>query len=223
LKSIVSWGDSLYTHYREEIEAIFQAQVCDTYGIAEGVQIAAQCEYGQYHLHALDAVVEFLEDDGSPVQPGEIGNIVVTRLHPGPMPLIRYTIGDLGIASELESCPCGRGLPLMDSITGRNADVIVTPSGNRLIVHFFTGILEHFSEIDSFQVVQKYPGEILIRLVQKSEINTELLTRIENALVEKGAADLMMKFEIVESIPLQNTGKHRFVINQVREEGGENA
>lgn len=223
LKSIVSWGDSLYPHYREEIEAIFQAQVCDTYGIAEGVQIAAQCEYGQYHLHALDAVVEFLDEDGSPVHPGEIGNIVVTRLHPGPMPLIRYAIGDLGIASTLESCPCGRGLPIMDSIMGRSADVILTPSGNRLIVHFFTGILEHFSEIDSFQIVQKHPGEILIRLVPKSEISTELLTRIENALAEKGAEDLMMKFKIVESIPLQDTGKHRFVINQMKENEGEHA
>ncbi len=42
----------------------------------------------------------------------------------------------------------------MQSIQGRSADIVTTPSGNRLIVHFFTGVLEHFSEVDSFQVVQ---------------------------------------------------------------------
>lgn len=215
LKSIVSWGDSLYPHYRQEIEGVFHTKVFDTYGIAEGVQIAAQCEHGNYHLHALDAVVEFLDDDGESVQPGEIGNIVVTRLHPGPMPLIRYAVGDLGVPSAKETCLCGRGFPLMESIRGRDADVILTPSGNRLIVHFFTGILEHFPEIDSFQVVQNDPGSILIRIKPKTSINENILSRIRTALAERGAADLDINFEIVDVIPLPPTGKHRFVINNI--------
>ena len=215
LISIVSWGDSLYEHYRAEIESAFQTKVCDTYGIAEGVQIAAQCEHGNYHLHALDAVVEFLDDQGQPVGPGEIGEIVVTRLHPGPMPLIRYAVGDLGVPSGQESCLCGRGFPLMDSIQGRDADLIVTPSGNRLIVHFFTGILEHFPEIDSFQVVQENPYSILVRIQPKTKINENTLNRIRTDLAEKGASDLVIDFEIVEEIPLPKTGKHRFVINHL--------
>jgi phenylacetate-CoA ligase len=215
LKSIVSWGDSLYKHYRKEIEAVFQTKAFDAYGVAEGVQIAAQCEYGHYHLHALDAVVEFLDDQGQPVQPGEVGNIVVTRLHPGPMPLIRYAIGDLGVPSAQESCPCGRGFLLMDSIQGRDADVIVTPSGNRLIVHFFTGILEHFPEIDSFQIVQEEPQSILVRIQPITSITENALNRIRSALAEKGAADLVINFEILEEIPLPPTGKHRFVISHI--------
>lgn len=34
------------------------------------------------------------------------------------MPLIRYKIEDVGVASD-EVCPCGRGLPLMKLIEGR--------------------------------------------------------------------------------------------------------
>ncbi len=214
LKSVVTWGDSLYGHYRREIEGTFHTKVFDTYGCAEGIQIAAQCEAGRYHLHSLDAVVEFLDDDGSPVRPGKLGNIVVTRLHPGPMPLIRYAVGDLGIPSAAESCSCGRGFPLMDSIQGRNADLIVTPSGNRLIVHFFTGVMEHFDEIDSFQVVQSSKDELILRLVPVEELNKEILDRINNALVQRGLNDMRLRFEIVDRIPLPATGKHRFVINQ---------
>lgn len=215
LKSVVSWGDSLYSHYRREIEEAFQTQVSDTYGIAEGVQIAAQCEEGNYHLHALDAIVEFLDDKQETVNPGEVGNIIVTRLHPGPTPLIRYDVGDLGVPSVHSSCSCGRGFPIMESIKGRDADVIITPSGNRLIVHFFTGILEHFPEIDSFQVVQTDPESILLRILPKGEMNDQVLNHIKSSLAEKGAADLKMEFKIVKSIPLQPTGKHRFIINQI--------
>jgi len=170
----------------------------------------------------LDAVVEFLDDDGSPVRPGELGNIVVTRLHPGPMPLIRYAVGDLGIPSAAESCSCGRGFPLMDSIQGRNADLIVTPSGNRLIVHFFTGVIEHFDEIDSFQVVQSSKDELILRLVPVEELDKEILDRINNALVQRGLNDMRLRFEIVDRIPLPATGKHRFVINQFINSEGDN-
>ncbi|MFA7407279.1 MAG: hypothetical protein WCY93_05500 [Anaerolineaceae bacterium] len=215
LKSVVTWGDSLFPHYRSEIEMTFKTRVYDTYGIAEGVQIAAQCEEGHYHLHALDAVIEFLDDEGHSVLPDEIGNIVITRLHPGPMPLIRYAIGDLGVVSSNKTCSCGRGFPLMDSIQGRNTDIIFTPSGNRLIVHFFTGILEHFSEIDTFQVIQTHPDTILIRIQPKAKISLDVLNQIKTTLANKGAADLKIDFEIVEKIHIHPTGKHRFIINQL--------
>ncbi len=215
LKAAVTWGDTLFPHYRNLIESVFKTKVYDTYGCAEGIQIAAQCEFGNYHLHALDAVVEFLDDQGQPVKAGEIGNIVVTRLHPGPMPLIRYAIGDMGVPSDERSCPCGRGFPLMQSIQGRNADIITTPSGNRLIVHYFTGIMEHFSEVDSFQVVQTRTDQIIVKILPRSKPSEVLSSRIISAIKQKGAADLDILVEYVSEIPLPPTGKHRFVISQI--------
>lgn len=215
LKAAVTWGDTLFPQYRNLIESVFKTKVYDTYGCAEGIQIAAQCEFGNYHLHALDAVVEFLDDQGSPVKVGEIGNIVVTRLHPGPMPLIRYAIGDMGVPSNENSCPCGRGFPLMQSIQGRNADIITTPSGNRLIVHYFTGILEHFSEVDSFQVVQTHTDQIIIKILPRTKPNEVLSSRIIAAIKQKGAEDLEILVEYVSEISLPPSGKHRFVISQI--------
>ncbi len=215
LKSAVTWGDTLFPHYRNLIASVFKTKVYDTYGCAEGIQIAAQCEFGNYHLHALDAVVEFLDDQGQPVEAGELGNIVVTRLHPGPMPLIRYAIGDLGVPSDEKSCPCGRGFPLMQSIQGRSADIVTTPSGNRLIVHFFTGVLEHFSEVDSFQVVQSRADQITVKVIPHSDPTPSLAARIVDALKEKGASDLEILIDYVDEIPLPPTGKHRFVISQI--------
>jgi len=215
LRSIVTWGDNLYDHYRKTIEEVFGTRVIDTYGCSEGMQISAQCGVGStYHVHALDVIVEYLDDNEEPVAPLQLGDLIVTRLHPGPMPLIRYKVGDVGIAGDTRMCACGRGYDVMQSIQGRDTDMVITQSGNRLIVHFFTGVLEHFKEIDSFQVIQESLNSIILRVVPTGEFSAEMHQRIIDALREKGA-DLNIELELVEEIPLPPSGKRRFIISQL--------
>jgi phenylacetate-CoA ligase len=224
LKSVVTWGDNLYAHYRQTIEGAFKTQVFDTYGCAEGMQISAQCgQQNTYHIHALDVIVEFLDDEGNPVRSGQPGNIVLTRLHPGPMPLIRYRVGDVAVAGNGRRCSCGRGYDLMRSIQGRDTDVVITPSGNRLIVHFFTGILEHFREIESFQVVQESTESMVVRIVPSKQFSKESPAGIISALQEKGATGIRIQIELVNQIPLTPGGKRRFVISNATKPDDERA
>jgi phenylacetate-CoA ligase len=215
MRSAVTWGDMLFPHYRQEIEEVFKTRVFDTYGCAEGYQISAQCEDGNYHIHALDVIVEFLDIDGNAVNAGESGNIVITRLHAGPMPFIRYTTGDMGVPGGEDECPCDRGFPLMQSIQGRNTDVVQTPSGNRLIVHFFTGILEHFPIIESFQVIQEDLVLLHLRLVVIEQMTPENEQSIRKALIEHGCRDMKIEIEVVDQIPLTKAGKNKFIISRL--------
>ena len=97
MESVISWGDNLFKHYRRSIEETFNCRVTDTYGCAEGIVVAAQCGQGNnYHIFSTDVVVEIVNDEGIAVSPGEIGHVILTRLHPGSMPLIRYRVGDIG-------------------------------------------------------------------------------------------------------------------------------
>lgn len=219
LDAVVTWGDTLFSHYRKSIESAFHTRVFDTYGCAEGMQISAQCGHsGQYHVHDLDVIVEYLDDGGESVVSSDPGNLVVTRLHPGPMPLIRYHVGDVGVAGT-SPCGCGRGLSTMDSIKGRETDVVTTPSGNRLIVHFFTGVLEHFPEIDTFQVTQDRPDSIVLRIVPSDGFDDRTGERAATKLKEKGA-DVTIEVEVVEEIPLTPAGKRRFVVNRLHSSQG---
>lgn len=214
LTSIVTWGDNLYPHYRQTIEEAFRVRIHDTYGCAEGMQIAAQCGTGDtYHIHSLDTIVEFLDESGNRVPEGQPGNIVLTRLHSGPMPFIRYRVGDVGIGAAYQACPCGRGYQTMKGIQGRDTDVVVTPSGGRLIVHFFTGTLEHCKEIDSFQVLQESPGSIVLRVVPSGRSNSQIADRITEKLKQAGASDLNIKIVFVDEIPLTSGGKRRFIVS----------
>lgn len=214
LRGVVTWGDTLHPHHRDTIERAFSTGVLDSYGVGEGIQVSAQCEERSlYHIHSLDVVVECVDTDGQPVPPGKPGNILLTRLHPGPMPLIRYQVGDLGVMSD-RFCPCGRGFSVMELILGRDTDVVITPSGNRLIVHFFTGILGHFPEIESFQVTQEKAGAILIRVVPSAGFSQNIARRIISDLRENGA-DLAIELETAEAISVAPSGKRRFVINKM--------
>ncbi|MCB0019408.1 MAG: phenylacetate--CoA ligase family protein [Anaerolineales bacterium] len=215
LISAVTWGDNLFPHYRKTIESAFQTRVFDTYGCAEGIQISAQCPEMNYHVHELDTIVEYLDDAGQWVDGEATGRLILTRLHPGPMPLIRYQVGDLGAAGDQSQCACGRHLSRMADIQGRDTDVIITPSGNRLIVHFFTGILEYFTDILEFQAIQEETERIILRIVPSGGFTDEVAQRAINRLKERGAADLQIEIELVDEIPLAATGKRHFIINKL--------
>ncbi len=215
MKSIVTWGDTLEIKSRRLIEEVFKKKVNDTYGCGEGVQIAAQCGYNDnYHIHSLDVIVEVVDDEGNPLPPGKPGNIILTRLYPGPMPLIRYRVGDRGTLGD-ELCNCGRSFEILKAVLGREVDEIITPTGNKLIVHFFTGILEHFKEIDEFQVVQKKKDLLVIKVVPNTSLSQEVIKNIKKIIKEKGAYDMEIEVEEVISIPLYPTGKRRFIIKEI--------
>jgi len=216
LKAIYTWGDTLLESQRAVIEKAFGAKVYDQYGCAEGIQVSAQCGANNgYHVHALDVIVEYVDDFGNPVSPDQVGNLLLTRLHPGPTPLVRYKVGDLGIAGNQNPCSCGRGFELMAAIRGRESDVIITPSGNRLIVHYFTGIIEYFTQVEAFQVVQTDSDTIILRIVPSDGYTPEIGRQIVSLLQARGAADLRIEIELVSEIPLTAGGKRRFVIRDI--------
>ena len=103
----------------------------------------------------------------------------------------------------------------MRSIDGRNSDIIVTPNGNRLIVHFFTGIFEYATTIDTFQVIQETPEEILCKIVPLSGFKMQDWHHIKDEIIKKGDPDLKVHMEIVSEISPDKSNKRRFVISRL--------
>ena len=103
----------------------------------------------------------------------------------------------------------------MEAIDGRDTDFIHTPSGNRLMVHFFTWILDNYPEIDTFQIVQTKLNNIIIRLVLLDGYSTVPEDQIKARLIENGVADMEFQIEVLPSIPLPASGKHRYFISEI--------
>lgn len=216
--SVISWGDKMFEHYRSLIESQFHCKVFDTYGTTEGFVIAGQCAYGAYHLLSPHIHLELLDENDKEVAPGEWGHVVITRLDAFAMPLIRYRLGDLAVKEDPQKgCDCGRPFPMLKKIIGRDTDVVRTPSGNALIVHFFTGIFEHIEEIRQFQVVQLMSECFVLRYISElpDEKMQAVLEGAKQTMNKKAGEALNVKFERVEIISPSPSGKPQIIISRL--------
>ena len=212
--SIVVGAEKLHDYQRATIERIFRCPVFETYGSREFMLIGAECEqHAGLHLTAEQLIVEVLDDAGRPTLHGEEGNLVITDLTNHGMPFIRYANGDRGIAGGA-SCPCGRGLPLLQAVTGRRLDVLTTPDGRSLPGEFFPHLLKELASVHQFQVIQEEPAAITVRLVAPGwqERDEEWLRREVAA-----TAGPLLRLDIlrVDEIPLTAAGKLQVVVNRL--------
>jgi phenylacetate-CoA ligase len=214
-KSVISWGDKMFPHFRSLIEKQFSTKVFDTYGCTEGMMMAAQKDLDEYYVMSPHVVIELLDKEGHEVEPGELGYVVVTRLDAYAMPLIRYYLGDLAIKARHDVPGSELHFPLLQKIIGRDTDIIRTASGKYMVVHSFTGIFEHIPEVSQFRVVQSDLHSITIEIIPgegfKDEILANIRTKIQNYLLEP----FEVQFQIVENIAPTPSGKPQIIKSTV--------
>lgn len=212
LNAVCSTGETLFDSQRDVIEKAFQTKVYNGYG-GEGMEIAGECDHGGMHINAESLILEVVDPDGNRCPPGTLGQVVLTDLNHYSMPFIRYNIQDVASVSE-GVCPCGRGLPLIENLSGRLTDVGITPSGKAILAHHFTGLFMKVPQAaDSFQVVQERPDLFIISIVPGSgfdEVRESILTQIQ----EHVGPDVTVDLRVVESIPTTAAGKRRFFISK---------
>src|SRR5262249_50142607 len=130
LKSVYTVSETLSPRVREQAQRVLGATVLDKYSSQEVGVIATECpESGLYHITAEALIVEVVKEDGPPCRIGDSGRLLITDLHNFATPLVRYDIRDF--AEVGGACPCGRGLPTLKRILGRERNFLVKPDGTR--------------------------------------------------------------------------------------------
>lgn len=205
---IISTAMLLHDWQRKAIEQVFGCPVTNRYGCEETSLIACECE--EHHgLHINSDSLYTETGDGS------AGNLILTDITNRGMPLIRYQIGDVVIGSN-RTCRCGRGLPLIERIEGREADYVLTPSG-RLISGI--SLTENFALLITgaaqVQIVQDAVDRLLIRLVPDDDFCDASYRQIEDLVEETFGDSVRYEVELVDAIPQEPSGKYRFCISKV--------
>jgi len=223
---IFSQAATLTQHCRSLVRSTFGVEINDTYGSTELGRLAFECnEHSGLHMITDAAVMEFLDDNGEPVAPGEIGEIVATGLYNCAMPMIRYDLGDIGVPSD-ERCNCGRSWPLIDHIEGRANDTFIIPSGKKLYPRFiWSCFLEEVKEnpfcISQYQIIQKKRNEIILRLVKGRDFDEEVVSKIEqnfeNSFFQMGE-DVSVDIEFVPKIQTGETRKRKLLISLISQD-----
>jgi phenylacetate-CoA ligase len=114
-------------------------------------------------------IVEVLDEDGGPCRPGEIGRVVVTDLVNFATPIIRYDTCDY--AEVGPPCPCGRGLPTLARIVGRERNLVAMPDGTKHWPHLGVDHFWDYAPIRQFQFVQHDLTHIEARLVVETPLS----------------------------------------------------
>jgi glycosyltransferase involved in cell wall biosynthesis len=129
------------------------------------------------------------------------------------MPLIRYRVGDrIAIGDESRLCPCGRALPLLDSVDGRCDDLLQTRDGRlvgRLDPVFKAGL-----GVREAQVIQESLDRIRVLLVPGEGFGAPDEVAIRRAVRDR-LGDVRVSLECVAAIPRSRNGKFRAVISRV--------
>ncbi len=202
---IISDSEPLSPQARCKIRSLLQADPIDVYGLVEVSNFAWQCEQRQgFHISADSHIVEI----AAPL--GQSGNLLVTALGMWTMPIIRYDTGDLATMANAP-CKCGRTLPLLKTIVGRNVDSISTGDGGYLLWPFFHEVLGSEPGLLQWQVRQETLKRVLVNVVLK-EPSEQVVARIESRLRGQLPAGLTIQVQPVKSIPLERNGKRRLVI-----------
>jgi phenylacetate-CoA ligase len=202
-------AESLLPQQIDLILKAFGVAPIQHYGMAEAICNISECEMGSLHVDEDFAAVEFLAN------PDGLGyRVIGVNLTNPATPLLRYDSQDIAALSN-HPCDCGRPGRVVESIDGRQEDYVILKNGARLgrMDHIF----KDMTNINEAQIVQKRPGEMVIRIVRGvhyTELDEYTLLQETRKRVGEQAE---IQFDYVESLTRSASGKLRFVVSEIPE------
>jgi phenylacetate-CoA ligase len=211
LKVVVTQAEPLSDHQRFVIERAFRCPVRESYGMAEMVVQASECEEGNMHLWPEFGVCEVDVGGGALMRNGT-GDLVATGFLNFDMPLIRYRTGDIAtLGGEDKKCSCGRGLPILEEVVGRVDDVLETPDGRK--VGRLSTVFKNLPIVEA-QTIQRSLNHFVIKVVPDHSFDSSSEIALVRSFKER-LGDVNVELVLVDAIPRGENGKFRAVVQEM--------
>ena len=184
-REVWTGGETLTAAMRRRIESAFACRVVNSYGSSEFLTLACDCGHGCLHLNSDWAILEPVDAQGGPVEPGTVGaTTLLTNLANVVQPVVRYDIGDR-VMLRPTPCPCGSPLPAIE-VEGRCDDVLHVPGREGRTVTLLPlalgTILEEEADLFDYQLVQRTPHRLELRSKLRTARIEPVLRRARTAL-----------------------------------------
>ncbi|MEW6573621.1 MAG: AMP-binding protein [Bacillota bacterium] len=203
LKRMWLTGEGCSPAFRERVETIWNSTVNFYYGSLECGVIGIECdEHNGYHIAQGHVVVEIVDKETEGVlEPGEIGEIVVSCLLRYDTPILRYRTQDLAYIDP-DPCPCGVPFPRL-FLRGRLTEQVVI-RGVSFSPYYLEEFLMRLPEVGNwFQFVIGPSGadhlKVRVELAAGVDPSPELADSLASRM-EFGTG-LPCEFEFVDRIP----------------------
>jgi phenylacetate-CoA ligase len=209
-------GEAFSEEYRQEIQNRWGMLATDNYGLSElgGPGFSGECELicGQ-HVAEDHYIVEIVNPETlQPVEPGELGEVVITSLCREAIPVIRYRTKDIS-SLNYAPCDCGRTTARLSKITGRSDDMMVI-RGVNVFPSQIESVLVNMEELAPHYQIIRYNKGFLEDLEIRVELAPEYFTdnyghleAIEQRLKQQlhKTLSLTPKVRLVEPFSIERT------------------
>jgi len=181
IRLVVSGAEPCAPARAEALGKVYGAKVLSLLGQNEIGFPGIPCELNHMHVPQFMMYTELVHPDGSPAQPGERANTIVTPTFKRAQPLLRYVTGDT-VIWHTEPCECGLPLPRME-ILGR-AHTIIETSGHSIFPIELEEALYKAASLDGvWYQIRVRADDILVRAEHRDASQyEELAASIEKEL-----------------------------------------
>lgn len=208
---LIPCGEMLTEEHRQFFKETYGCNSLEIYSSVETGNMAWECPENPGNLHIqMDSVLINFHNLQVTSDEKQIGSIVATNLKNFVMPFIRYDVGDLILLPEHTKCLCGRTLPLLGKVYGRNADIIEY-HGRKFNFHFFHNFFHNYLYIQRHKIVQMQNGDIefRIQLFEDTNENRKRCVSDLTSALNKYFSPLNIKF--VNGFPIAPNEKFKII------------
>jgi phenylacetate-CoA ligase len=214
LRVVCTTGEPLHPHQRRLLTEVFGVPVANEFGSRDIGFTAHETPQGQMLLMSESVLLEVLDGEGRPVAAGELGEAVMTGLCSDAQPFIRYRTGDM-VRMAAEPCREGRGLHVIQEVSGRTTDFVVRPDGTIMHALAVIYVLRAEEGIAEFKVVQHTLRELEVLIVPTAQWDEHARSRLLEGLSARLGEGVQIEARLVERIPAEASGKFRYVVSHV--------
>lgn len=214
MQAVFTTAEVLYPYQRETLMQVFGCEVFDAYGCGDGMGHATECEcHHGFHVCPEVSIMQVVDEQGNPVAPGKEGEVVLTSLFDYAMPLIRYAPGDRAILKE-NDCLCGRRGMMLERIVGRSSDVFKLSNG-RVLNGLSIPLEDLDMDLAQFQIVQEASDRIVVKIVPRRTVKTDLVDRIQRMLRYHCGEGIIVEVNLVDHIESPPSGKFQYIVSNM--------
>ncbi len=215
LKLVLAGAEIISERNRKLYREAFQTEVIEWYGTVEMGILAFETQ-AHDGLHLCEDLIyyEFLDENGSPTQPGQRSRLILTELTNTLMPFIRYDQGDWVVLKPDDNNHNSEWRRL-SKVEGRDDDFALLPDGCLVPFHVFYEIMDKYSKIKQFRIIQKGRSLFHILIVADSAYLESVQQNILSDYRRNLPDGVRFEIKLLDSIKADPSGKLRMLISEV--------
>lgn len=218
LDAVLTVGMRFPVERRREMAEYLGCKIVDQYACQECGRVASTCPTcGHYHVDAEVVLLEVLDDDRTPVGPGEAGRVALTPYYKYAMPLIRYLPKDFVELGQAH-ISCQQGRPTIVDVYGKEPVGVSVGGGIVPLPTLSAREVESLLGARAFQIAKISSRRCEFRIVPGARLpSEEMLADMTRRIHGMWLNQLDVEYRFVDEIPRNSPdGKMMLYVDETK-------